>query len=121
MKRVNPFVTVTVIVLVVIGLYVYFTYIHKTPVDVQYYTEKAKVVRAYYEAGHSTLEDRTYFVELKTEKGDTLQAEGTVYYSVCKNKVGGYVTVVYQVTTYSDGTNKIVIQDVANVNSGHKQ
>lgn len=120
MKKVNPFVIVFVVVLAVIGVYVYFTYIHRMPVDTQTYTEKATVLKAYYVEGQSTLEDKTYYVDLKSSRGDKMTAEGTVYYSVCKNKVGSQVSITYQVVTYNDGTKKIIIQDIAGVNSGHK-
>ena len=117
--KVNPFVIVIVVVIAVIAGYFFMKYVYKKPANEQVYTETATVKRAYVEENVSTLEDKTYFVELKTSRGDTLTAEGTVYYAVCKKKVGSQVNVTYKVTTYDDGTNKIVVQDIADIKNGH--
>ena len=111
--KVNPFVIVIIIVLAVIGGYFMFDHFYVKEVDVQTYTETATVLRTYYKEGVSTLEDKTYYVELQTGKGDKVTAEGSVYYSACKNL--SQVTLTYTVTTYSDDSKKIKVINIEKI------
>lgn len=112
-RKTNPFVIVILVILAVVFGYYMFDSLYVREVSSEQFTETATVLRTYVKESVSTLEDKTYYVDLKTARGDKVTAEGTVYYSTCKN--ASSVTLTYEVVTYSDDSKRIKILNIEKI------